>query len=229
MAASAQVAFKRDQVERAIARTCYAFESNGAPTPRLRADIRRLLEVDRDIGTAQGPDPDVSYAFYSDAPPGKGAEIAWGAYDAFALMIGVRLLRSEFPQRAAVEFLRMARRPLKREFKRILSTPPEVRRPDLATRGNRLTSDLMSGVLVRDPEQMVFLVLEAAEIRPAIAIDDGAEQRLLNLRRSSKELLGSMTEFSHRGAVATVLELVNSAYQLVAWLNHFPAPRRGRP
>lgn len=229
MSASAHTAFKRDQVERAIARIFHAYEVNGAPTPRLRADIRRLLEVDRNLGATQGPNPDVSYAFYRAPPPGKGAEIAWSAYDAFALMIGVRLLRSEFPQRAAVEFLRMGRRPLKHEFERILSMAPEARRPNLAGKGAQLTSDLRSGVLVRDPEQMVFLVFEAAEIRPTTVIGEGAEQHMLNIRRSSKELLGSMTEFSHRGAVATVLELVNSAYQLVAWLNHFPAPRRGRP
>jgi len=221
--------FKRDQVERAIARTCDKFSPDGGPTPRLKADIRRLLQVDREVDEEERRNPNFSYAFYSAPPPGKGHEICWGAYDAFALLIGVRLLRSEFPQGGAVEFLRRGRWPLERVFEGILRKPPEVRRPDLAKDRNRLRSQLMSGALVTDPEQMVFLVLDASEIRPAITIGEGLGEDLLNIRRSTGELLGSMAEFSHRGAVATVIELVNSAYQIVAWLNHFPAIRRGRP
>lgn len=114
--------YKRNQVEEAIARTM-ANHPNAEPS-ELPTRIKRLLDADRAKGcTKRSNDPERSnYAFYSDKSPGKGVEVNFTDYEAFAVQMGVRMLDHNWPQGFAVSTLRRFRPELQAAHKRILGT-----------------------------------------------------------------------------------------------------------
>ena len=60
------------------------------------------------------------YAFYSEDAPGKGVEILFSEYEAFAVHLGLRLLAHGWPQTFVVSVLRKERAALKSQHRRIL-------------------------------------------------------------------------------------------------------------
>ena len=85
--------FKRNQVEEAISRLFG--ETSPKPSSELRTRVKRLLDLDRGLGReARSKNPDrTHYAFYSEGSPGKGVEIWFSEYEAFAISLGLRLMR----------------------------------------------------------------------------------------------------------------------------------------
>lgn len=112
--------YKRNQVEEAISRVMA--EIGSKPSSDLQTRLKRLLNLDRTLKREpRDPDPiKSSYAFYSDDAPGKGAEVLFSDYEAFALLMGLRLLEGQWPQSFVVETMRCARSDLEREHRRIL-------------------------------------------------------------------------------------------------------------
>lgn len=112
--------FKRNQVEEAISRV--TSERGGKPSSDVQTRLKRLLNLDRAMGRKlQDPDPVRShYAFYSDGAPGKGVEVLFSDYEAFALLMGLRILDAQWPQSFVVETMRRTRSDLEREHRRIL-------------------------------------------------------------------------------------------------------------
>ena len=90
--------YKRNQIEDAISRTINA--RSAGPSSELRTRVKRLLDTDRNLGREKKPkDAKMAhYAFYSSDSPGKGVEVGFSAYEAFALMTGLRLLQHGWPQ-----------------------------------------------------------------------------------------------------------------------------------
>ena len=85
--------FKRNQVEELIA---HVLEPGSAkPSSEIRTRIKRLLETDRGLGrTKRSTDPErANFAFYSLDAPGRGGEHWFSDDDAFALLIGLQLMR----------------------------------------------------------------------------------------------------------------------------------------
>ena len=112
--------FKRNQVEEAIS---LVFAETGLkPGSDLQTRLKRLLNLDRTMGRQpRASDPAKShYAFYSDEAPGKGAEVLFSDYEAFALLMGLRLLEGQWPQSFVVATMRRVRADLEREHQRIL-------------------------------------------------------------------------------------------------------------
>ena len=115
--------YKRNQVEASIARV---LEPNRlALSSGLRTRLKRLLDTDRALSrVVRSSDPErARYAFYSGKPPGSGAEVLFSAYEAFALLIGLRIMAHGWPQRFAVRVMRRARQELETEHARILKDP----------------------------------------------------------------------------------------------------------
>lgn len=112
--------FKRNQVEEAISRVIS--EIGHKPSSDLQTRLKRLLNLDRSLGRKPAAtDPvESAYAFYSADAPGKGAEVPFSEYEAFALLMGLRLLEGQWPQGFVVETLRRTRTELEREHRRIL-------------------------------------------------------------------------------------------------------------
>src|SRR5215212_5405150 len=84
--------YKRNQVDEAIA-AVLARDQNGAST-HVRTRIKRLLDSDRALGCdVQSDNPARRvFAFYGDEAPGRGTEIWFSGYEAFALLVGLRVL-----------------------------------------------------------------------------------------------------------------------------------------
>ena len=118
--------FKRNQVEEAIS---FVFEPGSAkPSSEMRTRLRRLLETDRGLGrNKRSADPEAAnFAFYSKSAPGRGVENWFSNYEAFALLIGLRLMRLGWPQGLAVAVLRRVRPELEENHARILKQDPAV-------------------------------------------------------------------------------------------------------
>ena len=118
--------YKRNQVEEAISRT--VGEQSAKPSSELRIRLKRLLDMDRSlVHNPKSPDPNkANYAFYSGDSPGKGVEIWFSAYEAFALLTSLRLLQHNWPQHFAVAVLRRVRPELEKQHARILKQDPKI-------------------------------------------------------------------------------------------------------
>src|SRR5262245_27891753 len=106
---SVSMVYKRNQIEEAIS---LMFEERSAePSSTLRTRIKRLLDADRALGrNSRAKDPLLaSYAFYGDDSPGRGADVLFSDYEAFALLLGMQMLNHNWPQSFAVETLRRHR------------------------------------------------------------------------------------------------------------------------
>lgn len=121
--------YKRNQMEEAIARTV-GHHPNAEPA-ELRTRTKRLLDADRAQGcTKRSDDPERSnYAFYSSSAPGKGVEVNFTGYEAFALQTGARMLDHHWPQGFVVSTLRRFRSELEAAHQRILRN--EARSPSV--------------------------------------------------------------------------------------------------
>ena len=92
------MSYKRNQIEEAIARI---FAPNcEKPPSELRTRIKRLLDLDRFTGRKRhSKDPEeANFAFFSEEAPGTGSDIQFSEYEAFALLIGLRIMGHGWPQ-----------------------------------------------------------------------------------------------------------------------------------
>src|SRR6266404_398541 len=112
--------YKRNQFEEAISRLFG--EKSAKPSSELQTRIKRLLDLDRSLPrNSRSKRPELAnYAFYSSEAPGKGVEVFFSEYEAFAIMIGLQMLNHNWPQKFAVETLRRFRRELEGQHKKIL-------------------------------------------------------------------------------------------------------------
>ena len=133
--------YKRNQVEEAISHMLEA--GSREPTSELRSRIKRLLETDRGLGRAvDSADPkDSHYAFYSAEAPGSGVEIWFSEYEAFALLIGLFLMKPGWPQSFSVAVMRRLRPELEKHHARILSQDPQSLFDQEAIRRNARAGD----------------------------------------------------------------------------------------
>jgi hypothetical protein len=150
--------YKRNQVEEAISRTFG--EQSARPSSELRTRLKRLLETDRSLGrNARSADPErANYAFYSSDSPGRGVEVWFSNYEAFALMTGLRLLQLRWPQSFPVAVLRRLRPDLEREHARILKQDPKILFDQKRIRENARPGDLYV-----DNTDPVFLTIVSRE------------------------------------------------------------------
>lgn len=216
--------FKRNQVEEAIAEV--TGQSRGDARTLLGARLKRLLETDREalprITDAKVP----PYAFFDGPPPGKGVEVSYSAYTAFALLVGIELMRAGLPQGEVVWFLRRVRRPLEIEHKAILARGPEKlidhRPPFGAEREVKL------GLLVRRIENMTFMVVPANIHVTGLMVGDRhrAESRIIC--RSPAHLRSQMQEIALMGVPMMAIEIVNPIHRLAYWLRRIEPVKRGR-
>jgi hypothetical protein len=218
--------FTRGQIEWAIAQTLgRTVRPGGEPHHDLKMKLKRLLDIDRKKGLdmAQAQSEFRRFAFLKGGLPGKGVAIAYTLYDAFALLLGLHLLDGNVPQLAAIRLLRLIRLELEREHKRILGLSPKR----LAQRTHGLETRIKQGLLVEDPQNMIFLVLPtgASDLLYRRKHDT---IKLANIA-SAAELIGVVAHVTRVTPPVFVFELINPAFQLAWWLERAPLIRRGRP
>jgi hypothetical protein len=121
--------FKRNQLEEAISRT--VGERSAKPSSALKARLKRLLDVDRNIENDSTNLKRSLFAFYHKEPGGKGSEISFSVADACALLMGIRMLEHGWPQKFVVSGLRLIRSELARRHEEILERPIGQRKLEL--------------------------------------------------------------------------------------------------
>jgi hypothetical protein len=210
--------YKRNQIEQAISRSVNAQSTK--PSSELRTRLKRLLDTDRNLGrNERSADPEVAnYAFYSSDSPGKGVEVWFSNYEAFALLTGLRLLQHGWPQSFAVALLRRVRPELERQHARILKQDPANLFDREAIRKKARPGDL--SVDNTDP---VFLTIASGE---ASGKADSIESKSGRVCRGMEQVAAFLRQGQARSW--TLHELVTPAHALQRQLSLAEPRKRGR-
>jgi hypothetical protein len=210
--------YKRNQVEEALSR---AFgEPSAKPSSELRTRVKRLLDTDRGLGrNSRSADPErANYAFYSSDSPGRGVEVWFSDYEAFALMNGLRLLQHRWPQSFPVAVLRRLRPELAREHARILKQDPKVLFDEKRIRENARPGDFYV-----DNTDPVFLTIVSRQDH----LKEGPTGTLPCAVCHGKE---AMCKFVKEQSARSwsLHELVTPAHALLSELSKVQPSKRGR-
>jgi hypothetical protein len=210
--------YKRNQVEEAISR---AFgEQSARPSSELRTRLKRLLDTDRSLGrNSRSADPERAiYAFYGSDSPGRGVEVWFSDYEAFALMTGLRLLQHRWPQSFPVAVLRRLRPELEREHARILKQDPKI-----LFDHERIRENARPGDLYFDNTDPVFLTIVSGQDHPK----EGSTGALpCAVCRGMEQVCKFVKQQSARSY--SLNELVTPAHALLSQLSKVQPRRRGR-
>jgi hypothetical protein len=218
--------FKRDQVELAITKVVRSGLTRRS-AEEIKADLKRLLDVDRNPKTKRHEWAADQYAFFDEPPPGRGGQIAYGAHNAFCLLIGWHLLATGMPQSAVVHLLRLVRNDLESEFRRIMNLDPASVRPEVNFHTRE--SLLADGALVHEPSGLSFFISAAGvdAAKMSVGAPPMPGQATGVICASLPMVHERLRYYSHVKVAVVVLELVNAAYQLVYWIERVPTRRRG--
>lgn len=212
--------FKRNQVEEAIARVLQPGWSK--PTAEVRTRIKRLLETDRDL--PHGNEPAESQtgvsAFFSEDSPGKGREIWFSAYEAFALLVGLHLMRHGWPQGFVVTVLRQVRRELEVAYSTTLAQDPKWLFDQEAIR-----RDAQPGDLAFDNQDPFLLSIISAL---GAAGNNQDAPLACSVKRGQSEAAKFAREYRGAGGVWTFFDVVSLAHKLSAELRQTRPQHRGR-
>jgi hypothetical protein len=213
--------YKRNQVDEAIAAVLRR-DRNGA-SQHARTRIKRLLDLDRVLGPeveSGGPARRV-FAFYGEEAPGKGVEVWFSDYEAFALLIALRVLDHGWPQGAVVRMMREVRRKLEREHRRILDQDPAALFDQTAVLSRARAG--MPAVSNTDPT-FLAIVTRASSKRTARS----GSPHAVDVCRGQEELVSFIIKRAPPGMATTSLELVGSAHALAHYLARTEPRSRGR-
>ena len=216
------MSFKRNQVEQAII-AMLTQEEGFETASEARVRLKRLLDTDRTLEIdAQPKRGAATFSFYSGEPPGRGNEVSFSGYDAFALLFGALLMRHRWPQATAVRIMRQARPVLEVEHARILTLEPaELFDQEAIEAGAR------PGALAADSAAPVFLAI----VTTGSQAQSQGDVRAMGVRvcAGETELMRFRREHVPPGMGMTVLELTAPAHDLAHRLDHTEPTTRGRP
>jgi hypothetical protein len=210
--------YKRNQVEEAISRL---LEPNSLkPTQGLQTKLKRLLEADRALQASAGAADGGAFAFFSAAPPGRGVEIWFSSYEAFALLTGLRLMAHGWPQGQAVSVMRNVRSALEAEHRRIL-----LQDPNWLFDQDAIRKSAMPGDHAFNNQDPVLLTIVSGS--PDRSGQQGAPPGC-KICRGPAAAQAFFQEVSAMSGAFTMFELTTSAHRL-AWELAKTEPRsRGR-
>jgi hypothetical protein len=108
--------YKLNQVVFAISRTA----SDELTERDVSFRLKRLLALDRSEPRAA----EHHFAFFDEKPQGKGVDVLFSTYEAFALFLANAMLEARFPQLTVLRLLRKARTKLSKAYKQCLEKQP---------------------------------------------------------------------------------------------------------
>jgi hypothetical protein len=204
--------YKRNQIEEAISSAITG--SSAKPSAETRTRLKRLLDADRALKRlARSNDPEkANYAFYSDDAPGKGGEVLFSEYEAFALMTALRILQHNWPQGFAVSIMRRIRPELERRYTQFINRRRIASKTEHAARAGDLALENA------DPMFMVIVTDLTASAKdntdPVVRICSQAEAFALTMKKP--------------GLSSSWLELITPAQALRTQLLKTEPRKRGR-
>ena len=220
--------YRRGQVEWAL----WRMSTIGRPAPEeatlvFRNRIKRLLEIDRTGAFEASRKGKGQLAFSEDRPEGTGIDVAFTAYDAFILALGLDLLRMGFVQSEVVMLMNFLRPRLGKIFDRILQNPPDPERRSATVKRHAVKPE---------QDRRVFLLLErveASEEFPALHQKgrggDNPIYREPKICQGLGDLAHELDRMDQVFRRALVLDLAHTAVGVSKFLAEAPEIRRGRP
>jgi hypothetical protein len=220
--------YRRGQLEWALWRmSTIGRSAPPEPSPVFRNRIKRLLEIDRTGASEASRKGKGQLAFSKDRPEGTGFDVAFTAYDAFILALGLDLLRMGFVQSEVVMLMNFLRPRLGKTFGRILQDPPDAERRSARVKRHPLKPE---------QDRRVFLLLErveASEEFPTLHQSGRGgdspiyrEPIICHGLRNLENELDRMDQVFRR---ASVLDLAHTAVRVSEFLAKAPEIKRGRP
>lgn len=206
--------FKRNQIEEAISRL---IGETGPPSTWLRARIKRLLDLDRKV-EKKPRSKQATFAFYTDASPGTGVEVQFTNYEAFAIYVGLNLMRHGWSQKFVVEVLRDQRRALEAEHARTLKLDPK----DLFD-FEKIKKNAKPGQLTPLTTDPVYLVLASTQ-----EMKDGKETAVSSFVCRGFDKLNELARSEQSSQSWSFIELVRWAHKLSEELKRSEPRKRGR-
>lgn len=211
------MAYKRNQVEEAISHLLDPKSLRS--TQDLRTKVKRLLDTDRALPPS-AERHDAKFAFFGADPPGKGVENWFSAYEAFALLNGVRLMGHGWPQGLAVSVIRGVRPELEKQHRRILAQDPAWLFDQEAIRNNARPGD--PAFDNQDP-----VLLTVVSDFGSLA-DEGTALFKCKICRGRVEAYKFFGEISKGQGALTMFDVTSLAHQLVEKLAKTEPRSRGR-
>ena len=210
--------YKRKQIEEAISRTLE--QSSAKPSSELRTRLKRLLDMDRSLGrNARSTDPQMAnYAFFSSDMPGRGIEIWFSDYEAFALLTGLLLLRHGWPQSFAVGIMRRLRPDLEKQHGRILKQDPKI-----LFDAEVIRQSARPGALYVNNTDPVFLTIVS---RQASSSENNSDIPPCGVCRGLEEVSKFLEK--EKAQSHTLMDLVTPAHALSYQLQKAQPRKRGR-
>ena len=197
----------------------------GNPVPsRFKAQLKHLLELDRNLGASPGqPGSKPVLAFHDALPQGKGNDALFSPENALSLAVALECLRVGFPQKAVVELMVKLRPQLGECYSLVNS----VRSP----KGGAISTEVEEGQFPTAPSVRESWV-EAADHNP---ISHSAES-FESAEEPEAELIGGKTKlaerfnwlFPDRARSVLVIELSDIATRLKELFDRVPPKKRGR-
>jgi hypothetical protein len=209
------MSYKRNQVEEAILRM--SEPDLARPSSQTRTRLKRLLDTDRRLGrTKHSTHPErASFAFYTTDAPGRGVELWFSQYEAFALLLGLNLMRHSWPQRLVVTVLRRVRPELEKLHAYVMTQDRSVLFDERMIRQQAKAGSRAVGTT-----KPVFLAISGERTPRSgsnpVAICHGDKQ---------------LTAFIHAqelGQTSTIVELVTAMHALSCELDKTKPSKRGR-
>ena len=207
---------KRNQLEEAIIRTLGASDAQARD---LKLRIKRLLLTDRRLGRGKRSDRLNAgrYAFYSGKPQGSGNEVMFTAFEAFAVLAALLLLRHGIPQAKVVRILRDVRPDLEAAHHEILNRDPNDLFDEDAVRAMG-----SAGAIAVDSTAPIFLVFVELDI------GKGRVQATIAVCRGLDELGKFFKEHSVVGSGTTFFQFTRLMHTLASNLSKTRPIKRGR-
>lgn len=212
------VELKRNQIEEAI--SCVLEPQAATPSTVVRTRVKRLLDIDRELGREVNDPERPSYAFYSVEPPGSGVEVWFSAYEGFALLVGLMLMGHGWPQTFAVAMLRRVRREMEKEHTRVLKLDRKWLFDSEAIRKEARAGDMV--LSNRDP---VFLTIVSGS--PGL-MDQQQAPAACAVSRGSREAFKFAWDATQGLTPYTMFELTTLAHQFSDALAKTMPRQRGR-
>jgi hypothetical protein len=207
--------YKRNQVEEAIGKVLQTGSEKISST--LHSRIKRLLETDRRLEhNRRSSNPErANFAFFSKAMPGRGGENRFSEYEAFSLLLALRLMRNRWPQGFVVSLLRRIRPDLEKEHVRILKQDSALFNQET------IRQQAQPGDLAVETTSPVFLAVVSADK------DHRHSSSPVAICRGQDDFI-RFVQSQGVGWTVVSFELVTSAHQISAALAETVPRNRGR-
>ena len=210
--------FKLGQVEELIKRS---FGEDNARANAVKYRLKHLLAADRSLGRQRRSysEAESHYAFFDDNPPGKGVDIQFSHYEAFALLAAVLLLEHGLSQVTVVNLMRRVRVQLEAAHAACLNKDPKMLFDE-----ERLRQQARPGMIAFSATEPVVLITAG----PRDAVGNNQEQSAVAICQSPLEMAQFTREHVGLGKAYSIFEFTQQIHVLAANFSRAPIRKRGR-